>query len=185
MRILIIPGWQNSGPEHWQTLWEQAHPEYQRVEQRDWDRPNRDAWIAALDTAIAAVGASVGLVSHSLGGLVVAHWVARAEPAQVARVRAALLVAPPSPEGIAAVPEIVGFLPVPRARLPFPSILVASADDPSCAFARAEEYASAWGGRLVNIGAHGHINTDAGFGPWPAGEALLAELLATSNSVQC
>jgi predicted alpha/beta hydrolase family esterase len=80
------------------------------------------------------------------------------------------------------VPEIVGFIPAPHARLPFPSILVTSTDDPMCAFDRAEAYANDWGSRLVSIGPHGHINTDAGFGPWPAGAALLAELTSADGN---
>jgi hypothetical protein len=34
------------------------------------------------------------------------------------------------------------------------------------------------GSRLVNLGLAGHINVESGFGPWPEGEALLAELRA-------
>ena len=52
--VLIIPGWANSGPQHWQTLWEHAHSEYRRVEQRDWETPERADWITTLDVAIRA-----------------------------------------------------------------------------------------------------------------------------------
>jgi hypothetical protein len=61
-------------------------------------------------------------------------------------------------------------------RLPFPSIVVASADDSFYTMARATAFAAAWGSRLVTVDRGGHINAEAGFGPWPEGRRLLAEL---------
>ena len=82
-RVLIVPGWENSGPDHWQTLWERADPRrFRRVEQRDWDTPRPEDWIRELDTAIAAEPAPAVLVAHSLGCIAIAHWAARcARPA--------------------------------------------------------------------------------------------------------
>lgn len=171
--ILIIPGWQNSGPEHWQTLWERAHPEYLRVEQRNWEQPVCAEWVEALDFTLAMVPEPPLLVVHSLGCIAVAHWAARfSRP-----VRGALLVAPPDVERSDMPAETAGFAPIPRAPLPFPSILVASANDQYYTIERAGQLAAAWGSRFVNLGACGHINTEAGFGPWPEGERLLAELM--------
>ena len=87
------------------------------------------------------------------------------------------LVAPPDIAEHRPVPDPSGFAPMPLARFGFPSILVVSSNDQGCSLERAEFFANAWGSRFVNIGAHGHINADAGFGPWPQGEALLRELL--------
>jgi predicted alpha/beta hydrolase family esterase len=171
--VLIIPGWQNSGPEHWQTLWQRTHPDYLRVEQRDWERPVADDWVEALNFALAVLPEPPVLVAHSLGCITVAHWTSRFERP----IRGALLVAPPDIERPDSPAEIVGFTPIPRARLPFPSILVASANDPYCTIERAAQFADAWGSRFVNLGACGHINVDAGFGPWPDGERMLSELL--------
>lgn len=171
--VLIVPGWGDSGPAHWQTLWERAHPDFRRVVQRDWHYPVRAEWVETLEQAIRAAARPVVVVAHSLGCIAVAHCAGdRALP-----VRGALLVAPPDVEDPDFPPVIEGFAPVPRHRLPFPSTVVASRNDPFSAFERSGELATAWGSRLVDVGDSGHLNADAGFGPWPRGEALLAELL--------
>lgn len=174
--ILIVPGWQNSGPGHWQTLWQRKHPEFMRVEQRDWERPMRAEWVATLDAAVASVGGPVALVAHSLGCITVAHWAAQA-PETARAVAGALLVAPPDITRTDNIPADAGFAPAPQTPLPFRSILVASENDPYCDYEDSRRLAAAWGSQFVSLGAAGHINTDAGYGPWPAGEALLASLL--------
>jgi predicted alpha/beta hydrolase family esterase len=170
----MLPGYDDSGPGHWQTLWERTHPEYRRVQQRSWTEPVCEEWVVALDEAIAAAGTPVVLVGHSLGALTIVHHAARsARP-----VRGALLVAPPNADDPAFPPIIHGFRPIPRARLPFPSILVASDDDWYINPDDARALAEAWGSRHVVLPKAGHINTDSGYGPWPEGERLLAGLLA-------
>lgn len=176
--VLIVPGYNNSGPEHWQSLWERAHPEYRRVMQRDWDYPERDEWVSALDAAIVQAPQPVVLVAHSLGCLAVVHWAAQHQRP----IQGALLVAPPDAEDPDFAVEDGGFAPVPLAALPFPSIVVASTDDPYISMERAEYFARAWGSLCVSVGASGHINTDAGFGPWLFGEGLLEELCAAGLS---
>jgi len=170
--VLIVPGWGDSGPEHWQSLWESANPDFHRVSQRDWLYPVCAEWVATLEREIRAAGAPVVLVAHSLG----CHAIAHCASAPGLPVRGALLVVPPDVERPDFPPVIEGFAPVPRRRLPFRSIVVASRNDSFVDFARAEEFAKAWGSRLVDAGAAGHLNGEAGFGPWPLGEALLAEL---------
>ncbi|HEV8614285.1 MAG TPA: alpha/beta hydrolase [Methylomirabilota bacterium] len=172
--VLIVPGWGDSGPEHWQSLWETAHSGLRRVVQRDWLAPRCDDWVQALRAAIDASPAPPVVAAHSLGCHALAHLAARGGPA----IHGALLVAPPDVETPQFPDVIQGFAPVPRTRLPFPSVMVASSDDPFATIERSRELAAAWGSRLVEIGAHGHINTDAGFGPWPQGEALLDALRA-------
>jgi len=170
----MLPGYDDSGPGHWQTLWERAHPEYRRVQQRSWTAPVCDEWVAALDAAIVEANRAVVLVAHSLGCLTVAHHAARhARP-----VRGALLVAPPDADDPTFSPLIKGFRPIPRAPLPFPSIVVASDDDWYMGPDDARVLAEAWGSRFVLVEKAGHFNTDSGFGPWPEGERLLADLLA-------
>ena len=170
-RVLIVPGWGDSGPDHWQSLWEADNPGFRRVAQRDWLYPICADWVETLAAAIRAGDRPVVLVAHSLGCLAVAHLHDAGLP-----VRGALLVAPPDVErpDYPAVSE--GFTPIPRDRLPFASILVASRTDPFIAFDRSRELASAWGSRLVDAGDRGHVNADAGLGPWALGEQLLAEL---------
>jgi predicted alpha/beta hydrolase family esterase len=171
-RVLIVPGWGDSGPEHWQSLWENANPDFHRVAQRDWLYPICSEWVETLEREIRAAGGPVVLVAHSLGCLAIAHCAG----AHALPVHGALLVTPPDVERPDFPPVIEGFAPIPRASLPFPSILVASHNDRFTDIARAAELARAWGSRLVDAGASGHLNGDSGFGPWPLGESLLAEL---------
>jgi uncharacterized protein len=178
--ILIIPGLGGSGPHHWQTYLERSFPGASRVNQDDWDRPDRDAWIERL---IAAVEASPGavLVAHSLGCAVVAHVAAVRPDLPVA---AALLVAPVDVDREHdGSDRFRSFAPLPFTPLPFHSVVVASADDPYMTLARARAFADDWGAEFVDAGALGHINVDAGFGPWPDGERMLRTLLTIRNRV--
>jgi predicted alpha/beta hydrolase family esterase len=171
--VLILPGLGNSGPEHWQTHWQKKNPAFARVEQRDWDTPDRDHWIATLDRAIAAQPAPPLLIAHSLACALVAHWADKHGRA----LHGALLVAPADVESdLHTPPEVRGFAPIPLSRIPGRTIVAASADDPFVDPARAREFAAAWGAKLVEVGKHGHINSASGLGDWPQGRALLAEL---------
>jgi serine hydrolase len=173
---LILPGLFNSGPDHWQSHWERRDPTCVRVEQKEWEAPRREDWVATLDAAIANAVNPVVLVGHSTACPLVAHWARTATPAQHARVRGALLVAPSDPAGPAYPEGPTGFRPVPLDRLPFPSVVVASEDDVYVTLERAREYAGAWGSSFVNVGEKGHINSASGLGDWPEGYALLARL---------
>jgi uncharacterized protein len=176
--ILIVPGLGGSGPHHWQTYLERSFPGASRVHQDDWDWPDRDAWTERLTAAIEAAPGAV-LVAHSLGCAVVAHAVSARRDLPVA---AALLVAPADVDrehGGAEHPR--GFAPMPCAPLPFRSIVVASTDDPCMTLARARAVADDWGAEFVEAGALGHINVDAGFGPWPDGESMLRRLITTRS----
>jgi uncharacterized protein len=170
--VLVVPGWGDSGPDHWQSLWERAAPDFRRVIQRDWLAPRCEEWVDTLAAAVRAAGTRVVIAAHSLGCIAVAHLAARGP----AGVHGALLVAPPDVEAPGFAPQIEGFAPVPRTPLPFPSIVVTSRDDPYAMPGRTRVLAAAWGSRLVEHGEGGHFNTDAGFGPWPEGEALLEAL---------
>ncbi|MFJ7276536.1 RBBP9/YdeN family alpha/beta hydrolase [Kitasatospora sp. NPDC098663] len=175
---LVLPGYQNSGPEHWQTRWEAAEPDaFRRVQQADWDHPDQNDWIARVDAAVAEAAADgpVVLVAHSLGCVTVARWVATARAGRTAAVRGALLVAPADID-TAEVPQLTGFRPVALAPFPFPAVVVASTDDPWASPERARLFADAWGARYVEPGAYGHLNSDSGLGDWPEGRKLLAEL---------
>jgi predicted alpha/beta hydrolase family esterase len=176
--LLIVPGLGGSGPEHWQTVWERRLPGCTRVVQHDWDRPDRELWLQAFRHTAEAAAAPVVAVAHSLGCALVAHAVAR-WPALCARsLRGALLVAPADVDSPAHTPpETRGFAPMPRARLPFPATVVASADDPYMTAACARALAAAWGADFVDAGAVGHINAASALGDWPAGRRALQALL--------
>ena len=170
--VLVVPGYTSSGPGHWQSLWERSHPWFRRVQQRDWENPRCADWVDALHETIVEHEEPVFLVAHSLGCIAVVHWARRFRHP----VAGALLVAPADVERPGAPEPIRNFAPIPLRKLPFPSIVVSSSDDPYLSPERAAHFAACWGSRLVDTGAAGHVNTDAGFGPWPEGLALLAEL---------
>ena len=172
-RVLSLPGLGGSGPTHWQTLWE-ARYDYVRVQQLDWDRPTRSAWLTQLRAAVAVEPGPIVLVAHSLGVALAAHFAAEAKPGQIA---AALLVAPADVEDVRCTPDATRcFAPLPQRRFDFPASVVASHDDPYLRFERAERLAAAWGARLVDVGNAGHINADSGLGDWPQGHELLLGL---------
>ena len=177
--VLIIPGLGGSGPEHWQSLWQARLPDARRVEQADWDKPDRTGWIARLDQAVAHSTQPPILVAHSLSCALVACWAA----AHKRPVRAALLAAPADVDSDGHTPlEAHVFRPMPMAPLPFTTIVAASRDDPYVAFERASAMAKAWGAELTDIGDAGHINTASGYGEWPDGERLLHRLQAGNPS---
>ena len=175
--VLILPGWQSSGPLHWQSRWEALYG-YQRVEQHDWIRPLRGDWIVRLEEVLLARAAPVWLVGHSLGCLLVAAWAAHSQ--QTARVAGALLVAPGDPELPALRSALRSWAPVQQVRLPFPALLVGSSNDPFCSLARAQQFGRDWGTRFVSLGARGHLNADSGLGDWLEGHQWLRQLKAES-----
>jgi uncharacterized protein len=174
-RILVVPGLGGSGPDHWQTHLERSFPDTTRVEQDDWDRPQRDKWIARLVAAVEDAPGSV-LVGHSLGCILIAHAAAEYPHLPIG---SALLVAPADVDSAGHTPDhLRGFAPIPLRPLPFRAVVMASTNDPYMTFARARELAEAWDAEFVNAGPLGHINVAAGFGRWPASEAIAHRLLA-------
>lgn len=169
--VILVPGLGDSGPEHWQTLWGRDHSAYRRVRQQNWNQPQVEDWVGALDREIRRAPSPVLLVGHSLGCITIVEWAQR----HWTDIRGALLVAPADAD------RCSFFNGVPLRPLPFTSILVASENDPYLTLERATWFARHWDSRLVNLGRAGHINVESGFGPWPAGEALLAELRVPGN----
>lgn len=176
IRYLIVPGWHNSGEDHWQTHWQAVLPNSARVEQADWASPQRHAWVAQLDAAIRASDTPAVLIAHSLGCVAVAHWAATAPKAIARRVLGALLVAPADVERPNCPPALAGFAPIPRQPLPFPTHLVGSDNDPAASAARALELARGWGSEAGILTGAGHINAKAGFNRWEQGFAYLYRL---------
>jgi len=176
-QVLLLPGWQNSGPDHWQSRWEALYGD-QRLQQHDWMRPLRGDWQIQLEEAVLAADRPVALVAHSLGCILVAAWAAHSR--LVDRVRGALLVAPGDTERDDLRQMIPGWAPIMRRRLPFAACMVAATDDPYCAAARSRAMARDWGARFVDAGPLGHMNAESGLGDWPEGRRLLDELLAAS-----
>jgi uncharacterized protein len=178
--VLIVPGLGGSGADHWQSLWRKRFPRYARVVQRDWDRPDLEAWLAALGEAVRAQRERVVVVAHSLGCVLVAQAASRQPDLPV---RAALLVAPADVDSPAHTPDMLrGFGPVPLAPLPFPATVVASRNDPYVAIDRARQFADAWGAGFVDAGELGHINAASGLGDWSDGRRHLADLIERDST---
>lgn len=166
---LILPGFMGSGPDHWQQHWLADNPGSLLVEQDDWERPHLDIWLDRLES-ILEEHKDVMLVAHSLGCLLAAHLAGRA---LAEKVRGALLVAPCHLDRTDKLhPDRIHFGSMPEKRLPFPSLVVSSFDDPYMRFDQARHHASVWGSDLVNLGYAGHINVEAGFGRWVQGYRL-------------
>jgi predicted alpha/beta hydrolase family esterase len=176
--VLLLPGWTGAGPEHWQSHWQRAHPEYCFVEQANWDTPTREDWLPTIGSAIDRAIPPVVLVAQSLGCIAAVEWATQADAATITRVAGAFLVAPSDVERKQAGTVIRKWRPISTNRLPFPSMLVASRTDPYTTFARSEQFAAWWGSVLIDVGDAGHINTVSGHGPWPEGHQLLTDFIA-------
>jgi predicted alpha/beta hydrolase family esterase len=179
--ILTIPGLGGSGPAHWQTLWEKSRPDTSRVDLGMWDRPHRNAWVTKIDQAVSAARAPVILVAHSLGCVALAWWASLSPQPYGWPVAGALLVAPADVDRSDVAAELAPFAPTPRQPLPFPSIVVASSDDPWIEIDRAHSLAVEWGSHFVDYGAQGHLNAASGLGRWPEGLELLDRVVAAAG----
>ena len=175
--ILMVPGLHDSGPLHWQTRWEHELPETRRVDLGMWDNPHRNTWVNKLNLAIYRSARPVILVAHSLGCHAIAWWAEYERPAYGELVAGALLVAPPDVERADVDPRLARFAPVMNNRLPFPSIVAASENDPFADFGQAKKLARIWGSRLINAGPIGHINAESGIADWNYGKYLLRHLI--------
>lgn len=183
--ILIVPGWSSSGADHWQSRWARTLKTARRIEQENWVEPEREAWVGRIiETAVESTRPVV-LVAHSLGVAAVAHMAQRIPKGFLS---GAFLVAPadvdnaadwPDTEGLKLDGSASGFAPLPLDPLPFPSVLVASSNDPYCSLARSQALAQAWGSTLVEAGEAGHINGASGHGPWPEGVLRFGAFLRT------
>ncbi len=174
MHYLIVPGLNNSGPSHWQTFWAKSLPNASRVYQRCWDKPQKEEWITTLDETVRQLKSDTILVSHSLGSVTTALWLLRAQERHElpANIKGAFLVAPADTD---VVESVSNFAPMPTGKLPVPSCIVGSENDPYMTFARAEFFAKSWGAKLFNAGTLGHINSDSNLGEWEQGRGFLAE----------
>lgn len=189
LRLLLVPGGGGSGPDHWHNFWASSDNRCSWVNQVDSTGGTRDDWVRRLDVIVRSAARPTVLVAHSLACVVVAHWAAQHlgsdgdQRRRAARsgVIGAMLVAPAD---IEQVPELHTepyneFVPIPMTPLPFPSIVVASNNDPLLTVGRADALASAWGSEIEYIGDHLHVGSDALLGQWPQGISILNKLLRT------
>ena len=182
--VLTVPGLNGSGPSHWQSLWEKSRPDTARIELGMWGNPRRNAWVTKIDQAIRGSQAPIILAAHSLGCLAVAWWAELSGQPWGWPVAGALLVAPADLDRRPLVAELADFAPAPKRPLPFPSIVVASEDDPWIAPERARGLASNWGSHFVNAGPVGHINAASGLGWWDEGQELLDRVIQAAGGAR-
>jgi predicted alpha/beta hydrolase family esterase len=183
LTVLIVPGLRDHVAQHWQTLLAPRLPamgfDVRSVAPMGRDNLDCEARIEAVEREAGSISGPIVVVAHSGGCITVAHWAQRTRRA----VLGALLAVPPDferpmPEGYPAfnAMQSAGWLPVPRTRLPFRTIVAASRNDPLAAFARVEELAREWGAELADLGDVGHLNPASGFGPWPQAEVFIHQL---------
>ncbi|CAG5070512.1 hypothetical protein DYBT9623_03057 [Dyadobacter sp. CECT 9623] len=174
MHFMNIPGLASSGPQHWQTIWEQQYPAlFSRVMQENWDWPVKTDWVAQLQKQISELTGPTILVAHSLGCITVAHW---AQEHSSDKIKGALLVAPADADLSKRLNFVIGFAPIPTVKLRFPSIVVASTNDMYATIARSQHFADSWGSEFINLGKKGHINAVSGLGDWSEGKEILQQL---------
>ena len=183
--VVIVPGLRTHAPDHWQTRLAAELPRVRIVPPPGRDALSLAARVTALDRVLSAVDTPVVLVAHSAGVIITAHW-AR-QPSRT--IHSALLATPPDiekslPPGYPTIAELngTGWLPIPRHRLPFPSIVAASTTDPLATPPRVTEFAEAWGSRLIELGDVGHLNLASGFGPWTRAHELLDATIRLAES---
>lgn len=172
--LIIVPGWLDSEPAHWQSLWEKKFP-CQRVFQKDWLTPQRQDWVTCLEETIFKQKIPPVLIAHSMGCLtsvIVGNL-------QRVKIAGAFLVSPVDLELLSTPSELKNFLPTPLEKLNFPTQMIASENDPYCSIETARKFAHAWGSQFISIGHKGHINVATGFGEWAEGEKMLKDFLKT------
>lgn len=173
--ILIIPGYLDSGPDHWQSRWEKKLSTARRVVQRDFAHPDRAEWVETIRREILASPKPAVLVAHSLGVIAALHAAQQLRE----KIAGAFLVAPPSEEVFREMPSVdKAFLPIPRGRLAFPAVVVGSGNDPYAEAQFTRRLADDIGAQFIDAGAAGHINVDSGHGPWPEGSLAFAHFMA-------
>jgi len=179
--ILVQPGLNGAGADHWMTFWEKAFPGFRRVEQDDWEKPDYAAWSPRFSEAVTQSERPVVLVAHSLGTSLTMRW-SFDQPGPARKVMGAFLVAPTDRDMFDARPggsPVRGFGKMILERLPFPSAVVASRNDDRVSFERAQAFAAAWGSTLIDAGDLGHIGSAAKLGDWPFGLFWFGQFVAS------
>jgi predicted alpha/beta hydrolase family esterase len=171
-QVIVVPGLHDSGPGHWQTLWQHRHPEFFRVYQDEWHQPDLPAWSARVDQVRSRDPRPALLLAHSFGCLASIASVAR-NPVNVAGI---LLVAPADPEKFGVTPVL------PATPLECATVLVSSRNDPWMRADHAATWAARWGSLLIDAGARGHINAESQLGYWQFGQEALQLLYERAHN---
>ncbi|MDO6385422.1 alpha/beta hydrolase [Uliginosibacterium sp. 31-12] len=172
-KILIVPGLHGSSPEHWQSWLETKLPGTQRIEQDDWATPHLPRWAGAIRHELDRAKGHVWIIAHSYGCLATAL----ATTGYQNKVAGIMFVAPADPDKF----DVASYLA--HEKLAFPSVVVASSNDPWMRLTKAAYWADLWGARLINLGNAGHINVDSGFGAWQEGLDIFEQLRKTQSDL--
>lgn len=171
--ILFVPDRGEPTPGHWQWRWRQKLSTGRFVAPQAGHAPERER-IEAVVEAVNAADRPVVLVGHGHG----AFAAVAALPDLTRRVAGGFFAAPPDiGTETAPVASPHGWPAHIRARLPFPAMLVGSRNDPAGSYEAAERLAADWGAMLLDAGEAGHIDEEAGYGPWPEGSMAFAQFL--------
>ncbi|QQG29859.1 alpha/beta hydrolase [Pectobacterium carotovorum] len=169
LTMVLVPGLRDSDDEHWQSHWERRFPHWHRIRQREWYQADLDRWVLAIRRELSVCTQPVILIGHSFGALASCHVVQQGQEGIVG----VMLVAPAEPMRFEIDDRIQA------APLSVPTLTFASHNDPLMSFTRAQYWAHAWNSELIDVGEAGHINAEAGFGPWEYGLTRLAEFSET------
>ena len=179
--VLIVPGLRDHVEQHWQTLLAERLPKARSVEPMGREDLDCGKRVEALERVAASIDGPIVIVAHSGGCLTVAHWARRT----TREVHGALLATPPDferpmPQGYPSIDALAegGWLPMPRGRLPFRSVVASSRNDPLASPERVAQLARDWGSAQVDLGEVGHLNPASGYGDWPAADEWIAWLTA-------
>jgi hypothetical protein len=170
--FVLVPGINDSGPEHWQSFWQKRHGFWLRVAQSRWNNPDIGLWIDAIRRLLETTRRPAILVGHSFGALASCCVTASGQH----KIAGLMLVAPAEPARFEVEDR------VPTTPLGVPCIVVASHNDPVVRFPRAVYWSKVWNANLADVGEAGHINAESGFGPWPYGLQVLKDLVETIDT---
>ncbi len=171
-KYFTIPGYGGSGEGHWQTYFDNTLDNCQRIHQDSWTKPILDDWVERINEILSKENLEdTILITHSLGGIALLKWVKKYKQ----KIKGALLVAPPDIEN--PYQDLgLGDIQIPQLRLPFPSVVVCSTNDPWMTEKRTKHFAEIWGSEFIVLKNAGHINADSGYGAWDEGLNIVKTL---------
>lgn len=175
MQNIYLAGIGNSGPQHWQAIWRSQDEDGLWVEHADWDIVARETWVEETRRALEPVKGPAVFIAHSLGCLLAAEYLSQHGAGPIV---GALLVAVPDVTGPSFPREATGFRRAIELRMPVPSIVVASSDDPYGSLEHARQVAAHWQSELKHAGMAGHINADSKLAAWSEGRVMLEQLIS-------
>jgi predicted alpha/beta hydrolase family esterase len=96
-----------------------------------------------------------------------------------ANILGVFLAAVPDVQSVNFSEVILGYQTPPLEKLPFPSLILVSTDDPYSSIDRAAYFSRNWGSELISIGDLGHVNTDSNLGKCFQGKDLLNKFMGS------